>query len=126
MGWRFFWCILGDPCGPRKIKVRGPFLKGSMRKTKIHSPRREFEEEAGFKAVGKFLDLGTIRQKSGKRVTAWAFEGDCDPANLNSNTFEIEWSPRSRRRLEIPEVDGGQWFSFNEARKYIREEQRPL
>jgi predicted NUDIX family NTP pyrophosphohydrolase len=92
----------------------------------LDAARREFEEETGFVATGEFLDLGTIRQKSGKLVTAWAFEGDCDPANLTSNTCEIEWPPRSGRNLEIPEVDRGRWFSLDEARNYIREEQQPL
>ena len=59
-------------------------------------------------------------------MAAWAFEGDCDPAQLKSNTCEIEWPPRSGRRLEIPEVDRGRWFSMSEANEYIREEQREL
>lgn len=92
----------------------------------LAAARREFEEETGFKATGAFLNLGTIKQKSGKRVTAWAFEGDCDPAKLKSNTCEIEWPPHSGRHLEIPEVDRGRWFSIEQARQYIREEQRPL
>ena len=92
----------------------------------LAAARREFEEETGFKATGEFLNLGTIKQKSGKRVTAWAFEGDCNPSHLKSNTCEIEWPPRSGRRLEIPEVDRGRWFSIEEARQYIRVEQRPL
>jgi predicted NUDIX family NTP pyrophosphohydrolase len=92
----------------------------------LDAARREFEEETGFVATGEFLDLGTIRQKSGKLVTAWAFEGDCDPASLTSNTCEIEWPPRSGRHLEIPEVDRGRWFSLEQARNYIREEQQPL
>jgi len=92
----------------------------------LTAAKREFEEETGFPATGEFLALGTIKQKSGKRVTAWAFRGDCDPANLKSNTCEIEWPPRSGRRLEIPEVDRGRWFTIEEARKHIREEQWPL
>jgi predicted NUDIX family NTP pyrophosphohydrolase len=92
----------------------------------LAAARREFEEETGFPATGDFLELGTIKQKSGKVVTAWAFEGDCNPDKLRSNTCEIEWPPRSGRRLEIPEVDRGRWFSMEEARNYIREEQRPL
>lgn len=59
-------------------------------------------------------------------MTAWAFEGDCDPSLLISNTCEIEWPPRSGRCLEIPEVDRGRWFSISEAIEYIREEQREL
>lgn len=85
-----------------------------------------FEEETGLQATGEFVDLGSIEQKSGKVVYAWAFEGDCDPARLTSNTCEIEWPPRSGRRLEIPEVDRGRWFSMSEASEYIREEQREL
>jgi predicted NUDIX family NTP pyrophosphohydrolase len=86
--------------------------------------RREFHEETGFVASGKFLELGSVQQKSGKIVTAWAFEGDCDPKELKSNTCEIEWPPRSGKRIEIPEVDKGQWFDEAEARRYIREEQQ--
>jgi predicted NUDIX family NTP pyrophosphohydrolase len=92
----------------------------------LAAARREFEEETGFPATGDFLGLGAIKQKSGKVVTAWGFEGDCDPAKLTSNTCEIEWPPRSGRRLEISEIDRGRWFAMDEARKYIREEQRPL
>jgi len=118
----------GGPIWSRKDEGAWTIPKGEYQEDEnpLVAARREFEEETGFKAIGRFLELGSLKQKRGKRVTAWAFEGDCDPANLKSKTFEIEWSPRSRRRLEIPEVDGGQWFSFNEARKYIREEQRPL
>jgi predicted NUDIX family NTP pyrophosphohydrolase len=77
---------------------------------------REFQEETGFVARGPFLELGEIRQPSGKIVTAWAFEGDCDPAELHSNTCTIEWPPRSGRHLEIPEVDRGAWFKMEDAR----------
>ena len=87
---------------------------------------REFQEETGFKVAEPFLELGSIRQKSGKLVFAWAFEGDCDPTELISNTCEIEWPPHSGKRIEIPEVDRGEWFSFERARKFIRAEQVPL
>jgi predicted NUDIX family NTP pyrophosphohydrolase len=86
--------------------------------------RREFHEETGFVANGKFLELGSVQQKSGKIVIAWAFEGDCDPEELKSNTCEIEWPPRSGKRIEIPEVDKGRWFDESEARRYMREEQQ--
>jgi predicted NUDIX family NTP pyrophosphohydrolase len=84
--------------------------------------RREFFEETGFTADGEFLSLGEVRQKSGKLVTAWAFVGDCDPAQLKSNTCEIEWPPKSGMRLQIPEIDRGSWFTMNDARRYIRAE----
>lgn len=92
----------------------------------LAAARREFREETGFLADGEFLKLGDIRQKSGKIVVAWAFEGDCDPDKLVSNTCEIEWPPRSGRRIEIVEVDRGRWFTLEETRKYIREEQTKL
>ena len=92
----------------------------------LAAARREFKEETGFSAEGQFLELGDIRQKSGKIVAAWAVEGDCNPDELVSNTCEIEWPPRSGRRIEIVEVDRGRWFSIEKARKYIREEQLKL
>jgi predicted NUDIX family NTP pyrophosphohydrolase len=96
------------------------------RESLLAAAQREFVEETGFQATGEFIDLGSIKQKSGKIVMAWAFEGDCDPAQLMSNTCEIEWPPRSGRCLEIPEVDRGRWFSMSEANEYLREEQREL
>jgi predicted NUDIX family NTP pyrophosphohydrolase len=118
----------GGPIWAKKDKGAWTVPKGEYEDDEeaLAAAQREFEEETGFKATGKFFGLGTIQQKSGKRVIAWAFEGDCDPAQLKSNTCEIEWPPRSGRRLEIPEIDRGQWFSIDEARGYIREEQAPL
>ncbi len=88
--------------------------------------RREFFEETGFAADGEFHSLGEVRQKSGKLVTAWAFAGDCDPTQLKSNVCEIEWPPKSGKRLQIPEIDRGRWFTMQEARGYIRAEQNEL
>ena len=88
--------------------------------------KREFHEETGFVADGKFLDLGSIRQSGGKIVTAWAVEGDCDPERLQSNRFQIEWPPRSGRLLDAPEIDRGAWFSITEARERILKSQEPL
>lgn len=92
----------------------------------LNAARREFTEETGFIAEGEFIDLGTIRQASGKVVNAWAFEGDCDPEKLVSNTCEIEWPPRSGKKKEIPEVDRGGWFTVPEARKKILTSQVPF
>jgi predicted NUDIX family NTP pyrophosphohydrolase len=118
----------GGPLWAKKDKGAWTIPKGEFDEDEnpLVAARREFEEETGFDAMGEFLDLGSIRQKSGKVVTAWAFQGDCDPAKLTSNTCEVEWPPRSGRRLEIPEVDQGRWFSLDEAREYIREEQEKL
>lgn len=88
--------------------------------------RREFTEETGVAAEGPFIELGSVRQKSGKLVLAWACEGDCDPAALVSNTCEIEWPPRSKQRLVIAEVDRGGWFGHVEALRLLRAEQHPL
>jgi predicted NUDIX family NTP pyrophosphohydrolase len=85
---------------------------------------REFEEELGLAPpAGELTDLGTVRQKAGKVVQAWALEGDFDPATLRSNTFTMEWPPRSGRRVEFPEVDRAQWFGLAEARERINPSQ---
>ena len=88
--------------------------------------RREFEEETGFSADGEFTELGTFRQPGGKHVQAWAMEGNCDPARLVSNEFEMEWPPRSGRRQSFPEVDRGGWFGIDEARGKLLLGQRPV
>ena len=81
---------------------------------------REFEEETGTRpAEGELDDLGTVRQKSGKVVQAWALEGDLDADAIRSNTFTMEWPPRSGRQAEFPEVDRAQWFGLDEARQRI-------
>jgi predicted NUDIX family NTP pyrophosphohydrolase len=87
---------------------------------------REFKEETGFKVNEPFIDLGTVKQKTGKIVVAWAFEGNCDPAELVSNTCEIEWPPRSGKKMMISEVDREEWFSVDRAREFLRTEQLPL
>jgi len=81
--------------------------------------KREFEEETGQLPTGIFIPLQAIRQASGKLVFAWAFEGNFDPAQLHSNTFSIEWPPRSGTLQEYPEVDQAAWFSLREAKKRI-------
>jgi predicted NUDIX family NTP pyrophosphohydrolase len=79
---------------------------------------REFEEELGSPppSTDKVLELGTIRQRTGKQVTAWALESDFDAAGAISNTFEIEWPPRSGRRQSFPEIDRAAWFGMDTAR----------
>ncbi|MGH9728188.1 MAG: NUDIX domain-containing protein [Candidatus Acidiferrales bacterium] len=79
--------------------------------------KREFIEETGLKAEGKFLELGSVKHKSGKVVTAWAFEGDCEPASIKSNTFTIEWPPRSGKQKEFPEVDRAAFYTIEAARE---------
>ena len=81
---------------------------------------REFEEETGTRPdEGELADLGTVKQKSGKVVQAYALEGDLDADAIRSNTFTMEWPPRSGRQSEFPEVDRAQWFTLGEARERI-------
>ncbi|HEY2480148.1 MAG TPA: NUDIX domain-containing protein [Solirubrobacterales bacterium] len=84
---------------------------------------RELDEELGAAAPelepGELIDLGSIRQRAGKVVDAWAAEGDFDPAALDSNTFEMEWPPRSGREVEFPEVDRADWFELEAARRKL-------
>jgi predicted NUDIX family NTP pyrophosphohydrolase len=87
---------------------------------------REFGEETGFAIDGEFLALRPLRQPSGKTVMAWAVEGDCDPAQLRSNLFSMEWPPRSGKQKEFPEVDRAEWFPLEEARRRILAGQAPL
>ena len=89
---------------------------------------REFAEETGAPppAAESLTDLGEIRQKAGKVVHAWAAEGDVDAAAITSNTFELEWPPRSGRLQAFPEVDRAEWFSLPEARKRILPAQAPF
>jgi predicted NUDIX family NTP pyrophosphohydrolase len=86
--------------------------------------KREFEEETGFVPRGDFIRLGDLKQPGGKIVSAWAFEGDCDPKKLKSNTFMMEWPPRSGRQIEVPEVDRGCWYSIEDARHRLLSGQR--
>ena len=88
--------------------------------------QREFEEETGVKPTAQFLPLRPIQQKGGKTVYAWAFEGDCDPAAVRSNTFTMEWPPKSGRQTEFPEIDRAEFFDLAEARKKIKAGQESL
>jgi predicted NUDIX family NTP pyrophosphohydrolase len=88
---------------------------------------REFEEETGTRLDGSDVaELGSVRQKSGKQVTAWAVAGDLDPAAVRSNTFVMEWPPRSGRQAEFPEIDRAQWFGVDLAREKLVSAQAEL
>jgi predicted NUDIX family NTP pyrophosphohydrolase len=92
----------------------------------LDAAKREFLEETGMAVNGEFLDLGAHKQPSGKTIAAWACEGDFDPALLKSNTFTVEWPPRSGRMAEFPEVDRAAWFSIAEALEKIGNGQKPI
>ncbi|HEY9888461.1 MAG TPA: NUDIX domain-containing protein [Candidatus Obscuribacterales bacterium] len=86
---------------------------------------REFTEETSLIPQAPFLELPEIKQSS-KRVKAWAFEGDCDPQQIHSNTFEMEWPPKSGRMQQFPEVDRAAWFLPLAAKRHILKAQIPL
>jgi predicted NUDIX family NTP pyrophosphohydrolase len=93
----------------------------------LAAARREFEEELGTPVPeGDLVELGEVRQRSGKRVLAWAVSGDVDVSAAHSNTFELEWPPRSGRRIEVPEIDRAEWFELAEARRRINPAQAEL
>ncbi|MDR4497303.1 MAG: NUDIX domain-containing protein [Candidatus Scalindua sp.] len=81
--------------------------------------KREFREETGFQAEGEFMPLKPLKQPSNKIITAWAVEGDCDASKIKSNTFTMEWPPRSGKEQEIPEVDRAGWFTIDMAKKKL-------
>jgi predicted NUDIX family NTP pyrophosphohydrolase len=92
----------------------------------LSAARREFEEETGFQASGDFIPLSPVKLKGGKVIHAWAFEGDCDPSMTESNTFSMEWPPRSGNQQEFPEIDRAGWFDAEEAKKKINPGQAGL
>ena len=81
--------------------------------------KREFQEETSFRALGEFITLNPRKQPSGKIISAWALEGDCDASAIKSNTFSLEWPPRSGRQMEFPEVDRAGWFTLAMASEKI-------
>jgi predicted NUDIX family NTP pyrophosphohydrolase len=88
--------------------------------------RREFAEELGFEPAVPLIALGEVKQRGGKIVTAFAAQLDIDVSSIRSNTFEMEWPPRSRKRQVFPEVDRAEWFTLEKAREKINAGQRPL
>lgn len=118
----------GGPFWARKDLGAWSIPKGEISPDEDPLPaaRREFEEETGSAVEGPTLALGEIRQAGGKRVQAWAVRGDLDASQVRSNTFEIEWPPRSGRMRAFPEVDRAAWFAIDEARRRILPSQAPL
>lgn len=92
----------------------------------LEAAKREVEEETGLKVSGQFIELSPVKQKSGKIVMAWAIEGNFDPSTIRSNSFEMEWPPRSGKTTEFPEVDKADWFPTIVAIQKIVEGQIPL
>jgi predicted NUDIX family NTP pyrophosphohydrolase len=116
--------LLAHPGGPfwaKKDLGAWSIPKGELDSDEdlLLAAKREFEEETGLVPEGTFIALDELKQPGGKIVTAWAFEGYCDASQLKSNTFSMEWPPRSGRMAEFSEVDRWEWFSLDEAGKRI-------
>ena len=116
--------LLVHPGGPfwAKKDIGAWFVpKGELNdgEDELAAARREFQEETGFTPGEPLISLGSAKHKSGKVVTAWAFQGDCEPTRLKSNTFRMEWPPKSGQQQEFPEIDRGAFFPLDEARKKI-------
>lgn len=116
--------LLGHPGGPfwqNKDDGAWSIPKGliGVGEAPLSAARREFAEETGHHPEGVFLPLGEARQPGGKIVEAWAIEGDWETALLRSNTFEMEWPPRSGRLRAFPEIDRAAWFAVAGARRKI-------
>jgi predicted NUDIX family NTP pyrophosphohydrolase len=92
----------------------------------LSAAQREFQEETGWVPTPPFLPLKNVRLKSGKIIHAWAFEGDCEPETLASNSFAMEWPPRSGQRQSFPEVDAAAFFALEDVRQKAHEGQVPL
>jgi predicted NUDIX family NTP pyrophosphohydrolase len=118
----------GGPFWARRDEGAWSIPKGEHRgDDALGVARREFAEELGSEVPeGPVLDLGEVRQRGGKVVRAFAVEGDLDPGSIQSNTFEMEWPPRSGRQREFPEVDRAAWFSLEVARKKLNPGQAEL
>ena len=116
----------GGPFWAKKDEEAWSIPKGELAvgEAPLIAARREFEEETGCRAQGPFIPLTPITQRGGKVVQAWAVEGDCDPAQLRSNLFSLEWPPKSGKRQQFPEVDRVEWFSVPVALRKINPGQR--
>ena len=111
----------GGPFWAKKDEGAWSIPKGEFEDEEdpLAAAKREFEEETGINISGKFVALNPIKQKSGKKVYAWAVEGDIDATQIKSNDFEIEWPPRSGKMKSFPEIDKAAWFNLTEAKKKI-------
>jgi predicted NUDIX family NTP pyrophosphohydrolase len=119
----FFLVHPGGPLWAKKDAGAWSIPKGEYEdgEDPLQAARREFEEETGQTVSGKFIELSPFKLKSGKTIYAWAVEGDVDEENINSNTFEMEWPPRSGKRKAFPEVDRAGWFDADTAKEKLNE-----
>ena len=115
----------GGPFWRNKDKGAWSIPKGEVQpgEDPLEAAKREVREETGLELDGEFLELAPRRQPGGKLVRVWALEGDWDPADIASNTFSMEWPPKSGRLQEFPEVDRAAWFDLPTAREKIHQGQ---
>jgi predicted NUDIX family NTP pyrophosphohydrolase len=127
-GWQVLLVHPGGPYWKRKDPGAWSIPKGEFEpgEDPLESAKREFTEETGLPIAGNFVTLAPVKQAGGKVVHAFAVEADCDPAKIKSNTFSLEWPPRSGRFRQFPEVDRAGWFGLKEAAERIGKGQRPL
>lgn len=123
--------LLAHPGGPfftNKDEGVWSIPKGELEPDEdfLEAAQREFREEVGFDPVGPFIALTPVKQKGGKIVHGWAFEGDCNPLECVSNMFTMEWPPKSGRQVEFPESDRVDFFDVDSAKRKIRDRQVPL
>lgn len=118
----------GGPFWEKKDEGSWSIPKGEFNEDEdpLDAARREFEEETGASPQGDALPLAPVRQPSGKLVFAFAMRGDFDPSRLESNSFSMEWPPRSGRMASFPEVDRAEWFPWESAVTKIQNGQRPI
>jgi predicted NUDIX family NTP pyrophosphohydrolase len=124
--WQIFLVHPGGPYWKAKDRGAWSIPKGEFQagEDPLAAASREFTEEMGLAVAGPFVPLTPVKQPGGKTVHAWAVEGDCDPAATRSNTFSMEWPPRSGRQREFPEIDRAEWFGLEEAEGRISKGQR--
>ena len=124
----FFLVHPGGPFFAKKHEGWWTIPKGELLpdESPLECAIREFEEETGYKPVSPFTPLQLITQKGGKQVLAFAAMGDLNPETITSNTFTIEWPPKSGKMREFPEVDKAGWFALAEAKVLINERQVAL
>lgn len=118
----------GGPLWSGKDDGAWSFPKGELMEGEdpLLVAKRELREETGVAGEGEPVALGSVTQKGGKVVHLWALEGDCDAGAITSNTFIMEWPPKSGRQQEFPEVDRAGWFTPDDARRKLIEAQRPF
>lgn len=123
--------LLAHPGGPyfkNKDELAWTIPKGEVEPDEdlLETAKREFKEETGVTPIGPFIALTPIKQKGGKIVHAWAFKGDCNPTAIVSNTFTMEWPPKSGRQMEFPEMDRADFFDVPAALRKIKAGQEAL